>query len=456
MSELLSAYREKLPKRWKTLPLKDICIVVPTGVEKFSGERNYFSTGSIKNGSITSRGLYTHDNKPSRANRISKINDVFQARMKETQKALLVNHELNGNLFSTGFIQLRSNRLYDISKFLYYFVQSPNFLIQRDLFSTGSTQVALTDDGFKKIYVSVPPIKEQKRIVLKIEELFSILDNVELTLNETKSKLAIFTDSIIANAFNRKFTIFMKNDSTSFWNDIQLEHVLEKHGIFDGPFGSNLKTKDYTSFGIRVIRLENIKKLYFDDSKQSYINPKKYQKLKTHTVVEGDIIFSSFVDSNIKCCMIPKFDEPAINKADCFCIRPNKEQILSEFLTFQLCSQQFYLKIKQEIHGITRKRVNTRQLRKSNIKICSKDEQKEIIRIININMNLINYMLSEVDKQHSNVKSLKKIILKQAFNGKLISQDPNDDPVEPLLQKIKQENEQLIQKQKALRKKNVK
>ena len=51
----------------------------------------------------------------------------------------------------------------------------------------------------------------------------------------------------------------------------------------------------------------------------------------------------------------------------------------------------------------------------------------------------------------------KKSTLKQAFEGKLVPQDPNDEPAGILLQKIKQERKQLIQKQKPSRKiKNVK
>jgi hypothetical protein len=40
--------------------------------------------------------------------------------------------------------------------------------------------------------------------------------------------------------------------------------------VFDGPFGSNLKTSDYVGEGVRVIRLENIGNLEFLDDKASY------------------------------------------------------------------------------------------------------------------------------------------------------------------------------------------
>ena len=50
---------------------------------------------------------------------------------------------------------------------------------------------------------------------------------------------------------------------------------------------------------------------------------------------------------------------------------------------------------------------------------------------------------------------LESTILKQAFEGKLVQQDPNDEPAEILLEKIKQEKEQLKQKEKSnKRKKN--
>ena len=66
---------------------------------------------------------------------------------------------------------------------------------------------------------------------------------------------------------------------------------------------------------------------------------------------------------------------------------------------------------------------------------------------------VINNLCNKLKKQ---ISILKKKILSQAFEGKLIPQDPNDEPASVLVEKIKKEKEQLIQHNPKRRKKNVK
>jgi type I restriction enzyme S subunit len=60
--------------------------------------------------------------------------------------------------------------------------------------------------------------------------------------------------------------------------------------LFDGPFGSNLKTSDYTDAGVRVVRLENLANPRFVEEKRTFVSAEKYESLRKHTVVEGDIL----------------------------------------------------------------------------------------------------------------------------------------------------------------------
>ena len=60
---------------------------------------------------------------------------------------------------------------------------------------------------------------------------------------------------------------------------------------------------------------------------------------------------------------------------------------------------------------------------------------------------------SLLKKQIENLDQLMTSILKQAFGGKLVPQDPNDESAEFLLQRIKQEKEQLKQKEKSKKEK---
>jgi type I restriction enzyme, S subunit len=54
-----------------------------------------------------------------------------------------------------------------------------------------------------------------------------------------------------------------------------------------------------------------------------------------------------------------------------------------------------------------------------------------------------------------NGKQLKNSILQWAIQGKLVPQDPNDEPASVLLGKIRQEKERLIKEKKIKRDKNA-
>jgi len=415
-----------LPKGWEIKKLVDRVPIIKTGVERFEGEKLYYSTGSISDNEMISKGKFTFRNRPARANRLVLEKDVVQARMRETQKAVLIDKNLKGSLLSTGFLQFRPEDNNYNSKLFYYYLRSDRFLKQRDEYATGSTQVALTDEGAKKIDLVVPPQEQQKRIADKLDVLLTKVKDSQSRLDKIPQILKRFRQAIIEN-------VFMKTEENEL---VELGAVLPKGSIFDGPFGSDLKTADYTSLGVRVIRLENIGRLKFNEEKESYVSKEKYQSLIKHTVGEGDIIFASFVADEIRVCILPKLKTKAIAKADCFCIRPNKN-IDPQFLTLQFASQRVYDYLRGEIHGVTRPRINTTQLKKLKVNIPEIKVQKKIVRKVK---HLFG-QLDQIEKHYNKVKNftdkLEQSILAKAFRGKLVSQYPNDEPANVLLEKIK-------------------
>ena len=220
------------------------------------------------------------------------------------------------------------------------------------------------------------------------------------------------------------------------WRWVTLNSVLPKGGIFDGPFGSNLKTADYTSSGVRVIRLENIGHLRFYADKLSYISHKKYDSLRKHTVSQGDIIFASFIDKEVRACVLPTLGGPAIAKADCFCLRPMNDVVDPLYLTYQLVSGESYSRLVSEIHGATRPRINTTQLRWLEIRIAPLPEQSEIVRRVKALFSLADTIEERFETSRRNIGQLTQSILAKAFRGELVPQDRNDEPASALLQDI--------------------
>lgn len=383
-----------------------------------------------------------------------------------------------------------------------------NFLLyvrlQLNTLGKGATQQNISQTVIKAFPFPLAPLNEQKRIVAKIEELFSELDNGIAALKTAREQLKVYRQAVLKHAFEGKLTAKWREENADKLESpeqllarIQQEredryqqqledwkaavNEWEANGkegkkpgkpkktkvlsgrlvdeiiipnewsfsiigelnaeVFDGPFGSNLKSSDYVDRGVRVIRLENIGEMRFIEDKYSFITEEKYQTILKHTVSGGDIIFSSFMTEGIRVIILPESVDKAVNKADCFCVRMFGESYNPRFLVLYLSSRAAYKQIESEIHGIGRPRINTTQLKSFVVPICSIDEQIQILSEIEQQISEIDATESNIDAQIERAKTLRQSILKKAFSGQLVPQDPSDEPASKLLARIQAEKE---------------
>ena len=81
----------------------------------------------------------------------------------------------------------------------------------------------------------------------------------------------------------------------------------------------------------------------------------------------------------------------------------------------------------------------------------SNEEQKEIVSQIEQGFTLIENTTQIVESSLQNLQTMKMSILKQAFEGKLVPQDPNDEPASVLLERIKSTKESQSTKQRGMK-----
>ncbi|MBL3600352.1 MAG: restriction endonuclease subunit S [gamma proteobacterium endosymbiont of Lamellibrachia anaximandri] len=218
--------------------------------------------------------------------------------------------------------------------------------------------------------------------------------------------------------------------------------------VFDGPFGSNLKTSDYVDEGIRVIRLENIGAQQFIDEKKSFISEAKYQQIEKHTVRPGDLVFSSFVTENTRVARVPDTIDKAVNKADCFCIRTFGNSLDERFLEAFLSSRFVFKHIEGLVHGVGRPRINTTQLKSIPIPMTSIEEQREIMEKLETQFSEVSQLEKDIDFNLAKSEALRQSILKKAFSGQLVPLDPDDEPASVLLNRIAKEKDEAAAKAK--------
>ncbi|WP_051189327.1 restriction endonuclease subunit S [Daejeonella oryzae] len=316
------------------------------------------------------------------------------------------------------FFNINLDRL-DI-QYLRYVLSSPTIRNYYKSFGKGAVQINLSKGDILNVTIPLPSLKAQQTIVSKIEELFSELDKGIENLKAAQQQLKVYRQSVLKWAFEGKLTNDNVNNGElpKGWVFLKVQDLAIK--IFDGPFGSNLKSIDYKQEGVRVIRLENIGVLQFRNEYKTYVSEEKYSTIDKHTVNAGDIIFSSFIIGEIRIVVLPKGITKAVNKADCFCIRANPDRVNASYLTYYLSTKDVYNQLVKEVHGATRPRINTSQLKACQVPVCALAEQNRVIQEIESRLSVADKMEETINQSLLQSQSLRQSILKKAFEGKLV------------------------------------
>jgi len=99
------------------------------------------------------------------------------------------------------------------SEYVYYYFQT--LKSQAEKVASGTTFLELSAIKFSLLPFPLAPLKEQQRIVSKIESLFSELDEVEKGLQKAKQQLEVYRQSLLKSAFDGKLTEQWRNENDS-------------------------------------------------------------------------------------------------------------------------------------------------------------------------------------------------------------------------------------------------
>ena len=103
--------------------------------------------------------------------------------------------------------------------------------------------------------------------------------------------------------------------------------------------------------------------------------------------------------------------------------------------------------------GSTFSAISKSQIENLEIPLPPLPEQHKIVEEIERRFSVADEVEKTVDASLKQAERLRQSILKKAFEGKLVPQDPNDEPAEKLLDRIKAEKERMgLNKQKSKRK----
>lgn len=186
-------------------------------------------------------------------------------------------------------IRIKDNGILD-KLFLFNFLNSNNFEQKCVQYSKGVAQKNMSTEWLKNFEISLPPLAEQRKIA-------AVLDKVSDLIAKRRQQLTKL-DELVKARFVEMFGILEFNNNATTIEEIS---EMVTVGI------ANSATHAYAAEGIVLLRNQNIRENYLDDSDLVYITPTFADKYRTKALKENDILVTRTGYPGIACLVPNKY-----------------------------------------------------------------------------------------------------------------------------------------------------
>ena len=212
----------------------------------------------------------------------------------------------------------------------------------------------------------------------------------------------------------------------------------------------------YASEGIKFVRSQNVGWGKLDLSHIAFLPAPFNQKQKRSVLRAGDVLLN-IVGASIGRAAIATREVAGgnVNQAVAV-VRPSDDALRSHYLMLYFVSPTGQERIHSEKVDVARANVSLTDISNLPLPLAHVLEQERIVDEIERHFSVADAIEQSTEQTLKQAERLRQSILKRAFEGKLIPQDPTDEPAEKLLERIKAQKAKLEAEQKVQRKRKRK
>jgi len=440
---------------------------------------------------------------PTRARQWVRTDDVLVSMTRPNLNAVArVGPGLDGAVASTGFDVLRPVGVNP--GWVFYRVRTIEFVadVCEDL--QGVVYPAIRPADVRRHVIPVPPLPEQSRIVQAIESYLSRLDDAVATLERVQRNLKRYrasvlkaavegqlvpTEAELARAEGREYepaSVLLERmlaDRRRRWEEAELAKMkakgkvpkdgkwkarYEEPGAPDtsdlpelpegwvwascaqlllrlqtGPFGSTLHKSDYVVGGTPIINPQHLQGNGFHPSQRVSVGAETAKRLSAFALKIDDVVLGRRGEMG-RCALVGSREEGWLLGTGSLALRP-LSGVVGSYLAWVMRSPRVVGTLEGASVGTTMTNLNQEIVFQLPVQFPPIVEQRRIALELDRHYSVIDSVEQTLSQQRARLSAARQAILKWAFEGRLVDQDPADEPASALLERIRTEREKEVE-----------